>query len=128
MWCKAKIIRIFMDKQENYRKFFRESADNLIKEQKVTVEIYSKGGIDAESGLYDFKVYPVQVVSGISRTRRENSSSKRRQPHSSKPAVFTEALEKAIAENQPMGCYTVTYDVNGELQKYHYQPTREYNF
>ncbi len=73
-------------------------------------------------------MYPVQVISGITRTKRENGSSKQRQPGSSKPVAFTEVLEKAVAENQSMECYTVTYDMNGELKKYHYQPTREYNF
>lgn len=87
----------------------------------------AKEGIDIESGMYDLKVYPVQIVSGIFRTKRENGSSRRRQPGSSK-AVFTEVLDKAVAENEPMECYTVTYGVNGELKKYHYQPTREYDF
>lgn len=88
----------------------------------------AKERIDIESGMYDLKVYPVQVVSGIFRTRRENSSSKQRQSGSPKAAVFTEVLNKAVAEKEPMECYTVTYDVKGELKKYHYQPTREYDF
>lgn len=79
-------------------------------------------------GMCELKVYPVQVISEISRTKRESNSSKRRQSGSPKPAVFTEVLKKAVEENEPKECYTVTYDVKGELKKYHYQTTREYDF
>lgn len=71
-------------------------------------------------------VYPVQAVPRVSRTRRENGSSKRRQPGSSKNVTFTDILEKTMAENQPLDCYIVTYNVDKELQTYYYQPTREY--
>ncbi len=71
-------------------------------------------------------VYPVQVVSGVSRTRRENGSSKRQQPSPSKEVAFAAVLEKVIATDQPIDCYTVTYNANKELQTYSYQPSREY--
>ena len=71
-------------------------------------------------------VYPVQVVPGIFGTKRENGSSRRRQPGSSRTVAFTDVLEKTIAETQPLDCYIVTYNVNSELQSYFYQPSREY--
>ena len=70
-------------------------------------------------------VYPVQAVPRVSRTRRENGSSKRRQSGSSKNVAFTDILEKTMAENQPLDCYIVTDNVDHELQTYEYQPTRE---
>lgn len=85
----------------------------------------SQGGINAAKGFYDFKVYPVQVISGMAGTKSENGSSRRKQ-ESSGSSAFTKILEKAIADSQPMDCYVVTYNVNRELQTYHYQPSREY--
>ncbi|GFI66234.1 hypothetical protein IMSAG185_01849 [Lachnospiraceae bacterium] len=88
----------------------------------------SQGGINAAKGFYDFKVYPVQVVSRMAGMKSENGGSGRRQQESSGSSAFTEILKKAIADDQPMDCYVVTYNVNKELQTYHYRPTREYTF
>lgn len=71
-------------------------------------------------------MYPVQVVPRAPRTRRENGSFGQRQPKAPQTIAFTEVLEEAIAENQPMDCYTVTYNANKALQTFFYQPTREY--
>jgi len=92
------------------------------------IEIRSKGGIIAESRVFSLKVYPVQVVSRAPKTRRENGSSRQPQPGEPKTAAFHAVLKEAIAENQPIDCYTVTYNAGRTLQTYFYQPSREYTF
>ena len=39
---------------------------------------------------------------------------------------FAAALEKAMAEEQPMTCHTVTYNAARELRTFYYRPSREY--
>lgn len=103
-----------------------KSADIIIKEPEDTVEICSQGGINAAKGFSDFKVYPVQVISRATKTRRENSGSGQRQHAPSEDVAFSVVLDRVMVENQPTDCYTVTYNANRELQTYFYQPSREY--
>lgn len=95
---------------------------------KDTVEICIQGGINAANGFSDFKVLPVQVVSGTLKTKQERSGSQQRNSGSSKAVSFAAVLDRAIDESQPADCYTVTYNANRQLQTYFYQPTREYTF
>ncbi len=71
-------------------------------------------------------VYPVQVVPLAPRTGRENGSSKRQQSEAPRSGGFAAALEKAMAEEQPMTCHTVTYNAARELRTFYYRPSREY--
>ena len=91
-----------------------------------TIEICGQGGINAEKGFSNFKVYPVQVISKAPKARRENGGSQQRQSGSPKTVAFAAVLDRAMDETRPVDCYTVTYNANSRLQTYFYQPSREY--
>lgn len=73
-------------------------------------------------------MYPIQMVSGASKPRREREGSGQRQPQTSQVSPFTATLEKAAQASEPTECYTVTYDRRSRLQTYYYCPSREYTF
>ncbi|WP_251208737.1 hypothetical protein [Acetatifactor aquisgranensis] len=73
-------------------------------------------------------MYPVQMVSGVSKPRREHEGSRQRDSRSSKPAAFSAILEETAPENCPSECYIVTYDRQSRLRTYSYQQSREYTF
>ena len=97
---------------------------------KDTVEICSQGGIIAANGFLDFKVYPVQVISGVPKVKRENNRSRQRKASISSPFTFADVLDRVTADHQPdeqpNDCYIVTYNANRQLQTYLYRPTVEY--
>lgn len=68
------------------------------------------------------------MVAGVPKPRREKSGSGQREPHPYKPAAIGIALDKAVSDNGPEECYTVTYDRQSRLQTYYYRQSREYTF
>lgn len=76
----------------------------------------------------EFKVYPVQMVTRVSKPSRENGRQGRRQPGSSKNSLFDTVLDNAMERRSPADCYTVTYNANSQLQTYYYRQSREYTF
>ena len=108
--------------------FSRISAEIINKNTgNRTIEIRIQGGINAANGIQtNFKVYPVQKVTGIRKPKREKSGSGQKNPQTAKAPVFSTILEKAVQENTPAECYTVTYDRQSRLQTYYYCQSREY--
>lgn len=101
----------------------------IIETKYCTVEIRIQGGINAANGFQSsFKVYPVQMISRMPKLKRENGQPGQQQSRSSKPVTFDTVLEKAVAKEQPVDCYTVTYNKNSQLQTYYYSQSREYTF
>lgn len=78
----------------------------------------------------EFKVYPVQMVTMVSKLSRESNRQSKRQPDAPKNGLFDTVLNNAI-ENKtkaPADCYTVTYNADSQLQTYYYRQSREYTF
>lgn len=71
-------------------------------------------------------MYPVQVVSRVPKTRRENGGSSQRNTSSPKTNAFAAVLEKAVRQEHPMNCCVVTYNASRELQTFSYGYSREY--
>ncbi|MCI8644910.1 MAG: hypothetical protein HFG79_15875 [Lachnospiraceae bacterium] len=96
----------------------------------VTVEICIKGGIVAANGISgSFKVVPVQVVSSVSRLRRESGQSASQAFSNTKDSEsFDRIFQQKLSENESLDCYTVTYGRDRQLQTYYYQPKREYTY
>lgn len=74
----------------------------------------------------EFKVYPVQMVTRVSRASRENGKQRQKQPSPAKPPAFDTVLSNAMENKAPADCYTVTYNANSQLQTYFYRQSREY--
>lgn len=104
------------------------SAEISIKKiENGTVEICIQGGINAANGLQtNFKVYPIQMVTSVQKPKREKNGSGQQNPQTAKTPGFSSILEKAVRENTPEECYTVTYDRQSHLQTYYYRQSREY--
>lgn len=66
------------------------------------------------------------MVTGVRKPKREKSGSGMQNPHSARTPGFNSILEKAVQENAPEECYTVTYDRQSRLQTYYYRQSREY--
>ena len=96
----------------------------------VTVEICIQGGIVAANGISgSFKVVPVQVVSSVSRLRRESGQSASQAFSNTKDSEsFDRIFQQKLSENESLDCYTVTYGRDRQLQTYYYQPKREYTY
>ena len=76
----------------------------------------------------EFKVYPVQMVTKMSRVSRENGRQNKRQPNSAKNPAFDIILSDAMESKAPADCYTVTYNADRQLQTYFYRQSKEYTF
>ena len=76
-------------------------------------------------------MYPVQVISGVPKVKRENNRSRQRKASISSPFTFADVLDRVTADHQPdeqpNDCYIVTYNANRQLQTYLYRPTVEYS-
>ncbi|MCI9188057.1 MAG: hypothetical protein HFH84_00220 [Lachnospiraceae bacterium] len=66
------------------------------------------------------------MVTGVRKPKREKDGSGHQNPQTAKTPVFNSVLQKAVQENAPEECYTVTYDRQSRLQTYYYRPSREY--
>ena len=75
-----------------------------------------------------FKVYPVQMVAGVPKPRREQGGSRHQESRSSRPSTAGIMLRQTAEADCPQECYTVTYDRHSRLQTYSYQQSREYTF
>lgn len=75
-----------------------------------------------------FKVYPVQMVSGVSKPKREKGGSRQHKPQTGKSPSFGALLERALEDNCGEECCSVTYDSKSRLQTYYYHPSREYTY
>lgn len=73
-------------------------------------------------------MYPVQMVSGVSKPKRDKSGSRQQQSQPSSSSAFAAALEKTAQQNCPEECYTVTYDRRSRLQTYYYCQSKEYTY
>lgn len=72
---------------------------------------------------------PVQVVSRISRLRREAGQSASQTFSGAKEnESFDHIFQQKLAEKEELDCYTVTYGRNRQLQTFYYQPKREYTY
>ena len=76
----------------------------------------------------EFKVYPVQMVTRVSKTSREKGKQNKRQPGPAKTPAFDTILNNAMETKAPADCYTVTYNADSKLQTYFYRQSREYTF
>lgn len=76
----------------------------------------------------EFKVYPVQMVTRVSKVSRENGKQNKRHPRSAKNFAFDTVLSNAMENKTPADCYTVTYNADSQLQTYFYRQSREYTF
>jgi hypothetical protein len=73
-------------------------------------------------------VVPVQVVSSVSRLRRESGQSASHAFSGTKEnESFDRIFQQKISENETDVC-TVTYNRDRQLQTYYYQPKREYTY
>ncbi|MDE7300215.1 MAG: hypothetical protein K2N94_15565 [Lachnospiraceae bacterium] len=72
---------------------------------------------------------PVQVVSGVSRLRRESGrSASHAFSGSGQNKPFDRTRQQAHFESEALDCYTVTYGRDRQLQAFYYQPKREYTY
>ena len=76
----------------------------------------------------EFKVYPVQMVTSVSRVSREKGKQNKKFPSSAKKFAFDTVLKDVMENNAPADCYTVTYNADSQLQTYSYHRSREYTF
>ncbi len=79
----------------------------------------------------DFRVYPVQMVTMVSKLSRESNRQNKRQPGAPKNSLFDTVLSTAVENNKskaPADCYTVTYNADSQLQANYYRQAREYTF
>ena len=84
----------------------------------------SKEGLTQQK---DFKLISKCIlVTGVRKPKREKDGSGHQNPQTAKTPVFNSVLQKAVQENAPEECYTVTYDRQSRLQTYYYRPSREY--
>ncbi|MCI9429139.1 MAG: hypothetical protein HFI94_03235 [Lachnospiraceae bacterium] len=76
-------------------------------------------------------MYPVQIISGVPKVKREHNRSRQRKSGISGSFNFAAVLDAVVAdhqtEEQPNDCYIVTYNANRQLQTYLYRPTVEYS-
>lgn len=66
------------------------------------------------------------MVTGVRKPKREKSGSGQQNHQAARSSGFNGILEKAVRENIPEECYTVTYDRQSRLQTYYYRQSREY--
>lgn len=66
------------------------------------------------------------MVIGAPKAGRERHGSGQQNAQARKTPSFNAILEKAVPENAPEECYTVTYDRKSQLQTYYYRQSREY--
>lgn len=76
----------------------------------------------------EFKVYPVQMVTRVSKVSREKGKQNKKYPCSAKGFTFDTILKDAMENKAPADCYTVTYNADSQLQTYFYRQSREYTF
>ena len=102
-------------------------AADIYNKTHVTVEIYIQGGIDAANGIQSyFKVYPVQMVYAVSKTKREKRDSGRRNSGSPSHRSFAAILQTAAEEHCSEEASCVTYDRQSLIHTYAFRQTREY--